>query len=102
LEGGEGALTPPESADDGRPKAADAATTTATERTMAAMGRYDSTLQMFVQEPRDLDLRRLSFLRWLGENGRLEHDIAGPSSGPLLVANTRGPVKAKGGLRVAV
>jgi hypothetical protein len=69
---------------------------------MAAMGRYDSTLQMFVQEPRDLDLRRLSFLRWLGENGRLEHDIAGPSSGPLNVTSTLGSAKAKGGLRIAV
>jgi hypothetical protein len=69
---------------------------------MAAMGRYDSTLQMFVQEPRDLDPRRLAFLRWLGENGRLEHDIAGPSSGPLLVAKTLGAAKAKGGVRIAV
>ncbi|MDP8923321.1 MAG: hypothetical protein M3O34_10660 [Chloroflexota bacterium] len=68
---------------------------------MAAMGRYDSTLQMFVQEPRDLDLRRLTFLRWLGERGRLEHEIAGPSSGPLLTTPTLG-AKAKKSVRVAV
>ncbi len=51
---------------------------------MAAMGRYDSTLQMFVQEPRDLDLRRLAFLRWLGEQGLLEHEVFGPPSGPFV------------------
>jgi hypothetical protein len=51
---------------------------------MAAMGPYDSTLQMFVQTPQPIDMSRLSFLRWLAENGRLEHRIAGPSSGPLV------------------
>ncbi len=68
---------------------------------MAAMGRYDSTLQMFVQEPRDLDLRRLTFLRWLGERGRLEHEIAGPSSGPLNTGTVAG-VKAKAPVSLAV
>jgi hypothetical protein len=51
---------------------------------MAAMGPYDSTLQMFVQTPQPIDMTRLTFLRWLAENGRLEHLIAGPSSGPLV------------------
>jgi hypothetical protein len=51
---------------------------------MAAMGPYDSTLQMFVQTPQPIDMSRLTFLRWLAENGRLEHRIAGPSSGPLV------------------
>ena len=51
---------------------------------MAAMGPYDSTLQMFVQTPQPIDMTRLTFLRWLAENGRLEHRIAGPSSGPLV------------------
>ena len=68
---------------------------------MAAMGRYDSTLQMFVQEPRDLDLRRLTFLRWLGERGRLEHDIAGPPSGPLQTTTVTG-LKAKTPISLAV
>lgn len=49
--------------------------------TMATMGSYDSTLQMFVQTPRDVDVRRLAFMRWLAEQGRLEHAVAGPSSG---------------------
>jgi hypothetical protein len=51
---------------------------------MAATGPYDSTLQMFVQTPHPIDMSRLTFLRWLAENGRLEHQIAGPSSGPLV------------------
>jgi hypothetical protein len=51
---------------------------------MAAMGPYDSALQMFVQTPRTVDMSRLIFMRWLAEHGRLEHHIAGPSSGPLV------------------
>ncbi|MGE3267566.1 MAG: hypothetical protein AB7P40_02390, partial [Chloroflexota bacterium] len=48
------------------------------------MGKYDSSLQMFVQSPRELDLSRLAFLRWLAEAGRLEHHVAGPSAGLLV------------------
>jgi hypothetical protein len=48
------------------------------------MGPYDSSLQMFVQTPPPIDMTRLTFLRWLAEKGRLEHRIAGPSSGPLV------------------
>jgi hypothetical protein len=33
--------------------------------------RYDPELQMFVSEPREPDLNRLLFLRWLHEQGRL-------------------------------
>jgi len=51
---------------------------------MAAMGPYDSALQMFVQTPQPIDMSRLSFMRWLAEQGRLEHRVAGPSSGPLV------------------
>ena len=57
---------------------------------MAAMGPYDSTLQMFVQKPQPIDMSRLSFMRWLAEQGKLEHPMAGPSSGPLVTqAGTR-------------
>ena len=45
---------------------------------MNALGVYDGTLQMFVQEPRDADLRHLRFLRWLAEHGKLAHDMVGP------------------------
>jgi len=51
---------------------------------MAAMGPYDSTLQMFVQTPQPIDMSRLSFMRWLAEQGKLEHRVAGPPSGPLV------------------
>lgn len=50
------------------------------------MGPYDSTLQMFVQKPQPIDMSRLSFMRWLAEQGKLEHPMAGPSSGPLVGA----------------
>ena len=51
---------------------------------MKAVGRYDSALQMFVEEPREPDLRRLKFLRWLVKNDRLEHPVIGPASGELV------------------
>ena len=47
----------------------------------AAGGQYDGSLQMFVDEPRDVDLARLRFLRWLVETGRLGHGTAGPATG---------------------
>ena len=53
---------------------------------MKAVGRYDSALQMFVEEPREPHLRQLTFLRWLIENNRLEHPAVGPASGELVVA----------------
>jgi len=40
---------------------------------------------MFVEEPREPDLRRLSFMRWLIENNRLEHEAVGPASGEFVV-----------------
>jgi hypothetical protein len=52
---------------------------------MKAVGQYDGNLQMFVEEPRDIDLRRLTFLRWLAEHDRLEHPVGGPSTGDLVV-----------------
>jgi len=52
---------------------------------MATMGNYDSSLQMFVQAPREADMSRLTFLRWLAEAGRLEHRIAGPSGGEFTI-----------------
>ena len=59
---------------------------------MKAVGRYDSALQMFVEEPRDPDLCRLNFLRWLIENNRLEHPVVGPASGELVVAMAQAEV----------
>ena len=48
---------------------------------MNTSGRYDGGLQMFVDAVHEPDLTRLAFLRWLGERGRLEHPVYGPSSG---------------------
>lgn len=50
---------------------------------------YDGDLQMFVLAPRDPDGRRLRFLRWLAEQGRLEHAVAGPSTGPLAARTSK-------------
>ena len=72
----DGRVAPSSSAADGSPALAEV-------DNMAAMGSYDSSLQMFVQKPREIDMTRLEFLRWLAEANRLEHRIAGPSTGPL-------------------
>ena len=48
------------------------------------MERYDGTLQMIIETPKPVNMDHLAFLRWLGEQGRLEHRIAGPSSGALV------------------
>jgi hypothetical protein len=39
---------------------------------MTGVKRYDPELQMFVIEPREPDVGRLLFLRWLHERGQLE------------------------------
>lgn len=46
-------------------------------------GEYDPDIQMFKETLPEPDLHRLKYLRWLGEQGRLEHPIAGLSSGPF-------------------
>jgi hypothetical protein len=51
---------------------------------MGAVGVYDGDLQMFVEKPRELDLEKLRFLRWMVEQGKLEHAAAGHSSGKLV------------------
>lgn len=60
---------------------------------MKAVGRYDSALQMFVEETREPDLRTLTFMRWLVDNDRLEHAV-GPSSGKCAeMASKQGLIK---------
>jgi hypothetical protein len=54
------------------------------EAVMKSLGRYDSALQMFVEEPCEPDLRRLTFLRWLIQNDRLEQPLIGPVTGALI------------------
>lgn len=48
------------------------------------VGRYDTALQMFVDEPRILNLNHLAYLRYLAETGRLEHAVESAPSGPVL------------------
>jgi hypothetical protein len=43
---------------------------------------FDPDMQMFKQAG-DVNLNHLKFLRLLAEQERLEHKVAGPSSGPL-------------------
>jgi hypothetical protein len=53
---------------------------------MTDMKRYDGDLQMFSEQPGAVNVHHLQFLRWLIDQGRLEHSAAGPPSGPLVDA----------------
>ncbi len=50
---------------------------------MKDMKSYDGDLEMFRETPRMINVAHLEFLRWLSEQGRLEHKPMGPSSGEL-------------------
>lgn len=53
---------------------------------MKALGRYDTALQMFVEEPHDVDTKRLAFLRWLLEHDRMDDgEIVGAPTGQLVI-----------------
>ena len=43
--------------------------------------RYDPSVQMFVEQPREPTFAHLRFLRWLAERGRLEHEPVSPACG---------------------
>ncbi|HEY7066692.1 MAG TPA: hypothetical protein VII06_34810 [Chloroflexota bacterium] len=57
---------------------------------MKKLQRYDGNLEMFCDEPVGVNLEYLQFLRWLIEQGRLEHAVAGPASGEFAPAATCG------------
>lgn len=42
---------------------------------------FDGNIEMIVEQPAEVNLARLRFMRWLAEQGALEHSVAGPSSG---------------------
>ena len=42
---------------------------------------YDGDLRMFRETPRPVEVAHLRFLRWLADQGRLEHPPAGRPSG---------------------
>jgi hypothetical protein len=50
---------------------------------LAESEQYDGSLQMFVQEPRTPDPRRLLFMRWLVEHNHFGRPAVGPASGDL-------------------
>jgi hypothetical protein len=52
-----------------------------TEEPVKILGPYDTDLQMFTELPRDPGRAHLGFLRWLAEQGRLEHETAGAAAG---------------------
>ncbi len=60
---------------------------------------YDPDLQMFTDPPRELDLSRLRFLRWLAEREQLEHAPVGEPSGEFArcVWTTGRPVTRQSG-----
>ena len=43
--------------------------------------QYDGDLQMFRVAAHEPSREALRFLRWMAEQGRLEHEVSGPSSG---------------------
>jgi hypothetical protein len=51
---------------------------------MKRMSHYDSELQIFAEPPRDPTIAHLSFLRWLADHGRLEHETMGAPAGEYI------------------
>ena len=43
-----------------------------------------------IERPREADLAKLRFLRWLAEQGRLEHEVFGPPRGEHTMAQQAG------------
>jgi hypothetical protein len=43
--------------------------------------QYDGELQMFCEPAHEVDLAKLRFLRWLIDEGKLEHAASGPPDG---------------------
>jgi hypothetical protein len=48
---------------------------------MNSTRHYDGELQMFCEPVHEVDLARLRFLRWMVEQGKLEHDASGEPTG---------------------
>jgi len=48
---------------------------------MIPAGQYDPELHMFREATREPDIAMLRFLRWLAEDGQLEHAAAGYPTG---------------------
>ena len=48
---------------------------------MKDLTSFDGTLEMFRDAPKPVNGAQLRFLRWLAEQGRLEHPVGPPASG---------------------
>jgi hypothetical protein len=48
---------------------------------MKATGQYDKELQMYCDAVREVNFEQLRFLRWLAEQGKLEHETFGQPTG---------------------
>jgi hypothetical protein len=64
---------------------------------MMAPGLYDKDLQMFRDRPREINLNKLLFLRWLAEQGKLEHETFGEPTGECLQDAARFATTARPG-----
>jgi hypothetical protein len=51
--------------------------------------RYDGELQMFCDETHEPNREALHFMRWMAEQGRLEHAVYGPASGEYADGGSR-------------
>ena len=56
--------------------------------TMKDVKSFDGDLQMFRELPRSVNVAHLRFLRWLIDQGRLEHPPVRPPSGELAEVTT--------------
>jgi hypothetical protein len=50
-------------------------------KTSTSGSQYDGDLQMFRDATREPNRAQLTFLRWMAEHGRLEHEVSGPATG---------------------
>lgn len=48
---------------------------------METIGQFDGDLEMFCEPKSELNLPKLKFLRWLSEQGKLEHEVFGQPTG---------------------
>jgi hypothetical protein len=63
------------------PKSTQVGETSMNAKQSQTSAQYDGDLQMFRIAAHEPSLEALRFLRWMAENGRLEHEVSGPSGG---------------------
>ena len=53
---------------------------------MSESTEHDGAQASVIERSREADAGKLRFLRWLAEQGRLEHEVFGPPSGEYGIA----------------